>query len=132
MIDMNKEEIIEKLKEYNFDKNKYIVISGAAMVLLGIKDKTHDIDIAVKEDYKDYLVDNYNVTFDRMNEYNEPVYFIDNIVNFAVTYYTDIKEYVSGIPVQNVNDILKLKKGLNREKDKTDIEKLEEYKRLNI
>lgn len=129
---MNREEIIEKLKEYNFDKNKYIVISGAAMVLLGIKSKTHDIDIAVKEDYKDYLVDNYNVTFDRMNEHNEPVYFIDNIVNFAVTYYTDIKEYVSGIPVQNVNDILKLKKGLNREKDKTDIEKLEEYKRLNI
>lgn len=132
MIGMNREEIIEKLKEYNFDKNKYIVISGAAMVLLGIKSKTHDIDIAVKEDYKDYLVDNYNVTFDRMNEYNEPVYFIDNIVNFVVTYYTDIKEYVSGIPVQNVNDILKLKKGLNREKDKTDIEKLEEYKRLNI
>ena len=129
---MNKEEIIEKLKEYNFDKNKYIVISGAAMVLLGIKDKTQDIDIAVKDGYKDYLVDNYNVTFDRMNEYNEPVYFIDNIVNFAITYYTDKKEYVSGIPVQNVNDILKLKKGLNREKDKIDIEKLENYKRLNI
>ena len=129
---MNKEEIIEKLKEYNFDKNKYIVISGAAMVLLGIKSKTHDIDIAIKDGYKDYLVDNYNVTFDRMNEYNEPVYFIDNIVNFAVTYYTDKKEYVSGIPVQNINDILKLKKGLNREKDKIDIEKLENYKRLNI
>ena len=107
MIGMNKEEIIEKLKEYNFDKNKYIVISGAAMVLLGIKDKTQDIDIAVKDEYKDYLIDNYNVTFDRMNEYNEPVYFIDNIVNFAVTYYTDIKEYVKDIPVQNVNDILK-------------------------
>ena len=129
---MNKEEIIEKLKEYNIDKNKYIVISGAAMVLLGIKSKTHDIDIAVKEDYKDYLVDNYNVTFDRMNEYNEPVYYIDDIINFAITYYTDKKEYVSGIPVQNVNDILKLKKGLNREKDKIDIEKLENYKRLNI
>ena len=129
---MNKEEIIEKLKEYNFDKNKYIVISGAAMVLLGIKDKTQDIDIAVKDGYKDYLVDNYNVTFDRMNEYNEPVYFIDNIVNFAVTYYSEKKEYVNGIPVQNVNDILKLKKRLNREKDKIDIEKLENYKRLNI
>ena len=129
---MNKEEIIEKLKEYNIDKNKYIVISGAAMVLLGIKDKTQDIDIAVKDGYKDYLVDNYNVTFDRMNEYNEPVYYIDDIINFAITYYTDKKEYVSGIPVQNVNDILKLKKGLNREKDKIDIEKLENYKRLNI
>ena len=129
---MNRKEIIEKLKQYNFDKSNYIVISGAAMVLLGIKDKTSDIDIAVTQDYNDYLVDNYNVTFDRINEYNEPVYFIDNIINFAVTYYSDKKEYVEDIPVQNVNDILRLKKRLNREKDKIDIEKLEEYKRLNL
>ena len=129
---MNRKEIIEKLKQYNFDKSNYIVISGAAMVLLGIKDKTSDIDIAVTQDYNDYLVDNYNVTFDRINEYNEPVYFIDNIINFAVTYYSNKKEYVEDIPVQNVNDILRLKKRLNREKDKKDIEKLEEYKRLNL
>lgn len=129
---MNRKEIIEKLKQYNFDKSNYIVISGAAMVLLGIKDKTSDIDIAVTQDYNDYLVDNYNVTFDRINEYNEPVYFIDNIINFAVTYYSDKKEYIEDIPVQNVNDILRLKKRLNREKDKIDIEKLEEYKRLNL
>lgn len=129
---MNRKEIIEKLKQYNFDKSNYIVISGAAMVLLGIKDKTSDIDIATTQDYNDYLVDNYNVTFEKINEYNEPVYFIDNIVNFAVTYYSDKKEYVEDIPVQNVNDILRLKKRLNREKDKIDIEKLEEYKRLNL
>ena len=129
---MNKQEIIEKLKQYKFDKSNYIVISGAAMVLLGIKDKTSDIDIATTQDYNDYLVDNYNVTFEKINEYNEPVYFIDNIVNFAVTYYSDKKEYVEDIPVQNVNDILRLKKRLNREKDKIDIEKLEEYKRLNL
>lgn len=129
---MNRKEIIEKLKQYNFDKSNYIVISGAAMVLLGIKDKTSDIDIATTQDYNDYLVDNYNVTFEKINEYNEPVYFIDNIVNFAVTYYSDKKEYVEDIPFQNVNDILRLKKRLNREKDKIDIEKLEEYKRLNL
>ena len=129
---MNKQEIIEKLKQYKFDKSNYIVISGAAMVLLGIKDKTSDIDIATTQDYNDYLVDNYNVTFEKINEYNESVYFIDNIVNFAVTYYSDKKEYVEDIPVQNVNDILRLKKRLNREKDKIDIEKLEEYKRLNL
>ena len=50
MIDMNRKEIIEKLKQYNFDKSNYIVISGAAMVLLGIKDKTSDIDIATTQD----------------------------------------------------------------------------------
>lgn len=44
---MNKDKIIEVLKKYNFDKNSYVVISGAAMTMLGIKDKTNDIDIAV-------------------------------------------------------------------------------------
>ena len=47
MIDMNKEKIVDILKKYNFDKDEYIVISGACMVLYGIKETTSDIDISV-------------------------------------------------------------------------------------
>ena len=54
MIDMNKEDIINILNKYNFDKDNYVVISGAAMVLLGIKDKTSDIDISVTDSYYNY------------------------------------------------------------------------------
>ena len=43
---------------YRHDKNEYVVISGAAMALLGIKDHTSDIDIAVTEEYYDYLLKN--------------------------------------------------------------------------
>ena len=131
MIDMSKEDIIKKLKEYNFDKESYLVISGAAMVLLGIKDKTSDIDISVTEKYNDYLLNNYNCTFERINEYNKQAYFIDNIINFSTTYYTDNKVFVDNIPVQAPEEILDLKKKLNREKDKIDIEKIEKYMRLN-
>ena len=52
---MNKKDIYETLQKYNFEKNKYIVISGAAMVIQGVKDSTTDIDIAVSKDYYNYL-----------------------------------------------------------------------------
>ena len=96
MIDMNKEEILKVLKKYNFDKDKYIVISGAAMVLLGIKESTSDIDISVTKDYYDYLLENYNCTFEKVNEYNNKVYFIDNIINFGFDYYKHKCILISG------------------------------------
>ena len=36
---MNKKQIISFLKKLNLDENKYVVISGAAMVLYGFKEK---------------------------------------------------------------------------------------------
>ena len=52
---MNRKEIIKELKKYNLDPKKYIVISGAAMVLYGFKDETPDIDISVTKEYKKEL-----------------------------------------------------------------------------
>ena len=44
---LNREKIIEILNEYNFDCDKYVVLSSSAMVLHGIKKYTRDIDISV-------------------------------------------------------------------------------------
>ena len=54
------------------------------------------------------------------------VWFINNIINFSNHYYDtiDYEEYL-GYKVQKVESILKLKKELNRDKDKLDIEKIE-------
>ena len=127
MIDMNKDKIIEVLKKYNFDKNSYVVISGAAMTMLGIKDKTNDIDIAVTKDYYNYLIKNYKCEFEKINFNNNKVYFIDNIINFGIDFYCD-PIYINNIPVQQINEIINLKKILNREKDKMDIELINKYK----
>lgn len=127
MIDMNKKDIINTLKKYNFDPTKYIVISSAAMVLLGIKDTTKDIDIAVSDDYYEYLLNNYNCKFERINEYGKKVYFIHDIINFSSTYYKNNRLIIEEIPIQTANDILELKLFLKREKDYKDIELIKEY-----
>lgn len=97
---MNKEKIIETLKKYNFNKDKYLVISGAAMVLLGIKQNTSDIDIAVTDDYYNYLIENISCTIDRINEYGKTSYSIDQIIDFCTTYYEEDKLFIENIPVQ--------------------------------
>ncbi len=124
---MNKKEIIETLRKYNFDKDKYLVISGAAMVLLGIKESTTDIDIAVTDDYYKFLLENISCTFDRVNEYGMESYSIDNVIDFCTTYYDANKFFIEDIPVQEPQKILELKISLNREKDKKDIKLIKEY-----
>lgn len=118
---MNKDEIIKILKKYNFDKEKYIVISGASMVMHGIKDKTSDIDIAVSKDYYNYLLEHYECVFEVTNVFNHKIYLIDNIVSFGEDYFTK-PEFIEDIPVQTLEDVINLKKSLNRDKDKIDIE----------
>ena len=43
--EMNKTEIIRKLNELEFDKEDYWLITGGAMVIRGIREETHDIDL---------------------------------------------------------------------------------------
>ena len=121
---MNRENIIKILKKYNFDNEKYIVISGASMVIHGIKDNTSDIDIAVTKDYYEYLLNHYECIFEVTNMFNHRIYIIDNIINFGVDYFTK-PEFIEDIPVQTLDDVLSLKKSLNRDKDKKDIELIE-------
>ena len=127
MIDMNKEKIVKILNEYNLDKQEYIVISGAAMVLLGIKESTKDIDIGVTKDYYDYLLSHYNCVFDIYNVFNNACYMIDDTINFGIDYYTNDNVLIDGIPVQTIDDIINLKKSLNRKKDIEDIKKIKNY-----
>lgn len=127
MIDMNKQQIIKILKQYNFDSKEYIVISGAAMVLLGIKESTNDIDIAVTSNYSNYLLSKYECILEIINQYGVKVYFIDNIINFSTSYYSENKIFIDNIPVQSIQDIVNLKSKLNREKDKKDMKLIEEF-----
>ncbi len=124
---MNKKEILDCLQKYNFDTKQYLVISSAAMVILGLKESTSDIDIAVTETYYNFLLKNYDCVFERVNEYNKKCYLIDNIINFCTTYYEDKKTIIENIPIQPPQKILELKKSLNRKKDSNDIKVLKEY-----
>lgn len=128
---MNKEEIINILKKYNFDTSKYMIISGASLVIQGIKEKTSDIDIAVNPDYYEYLKNKYNCEFEKENE-GVIVYYIDGVINFSTNYFNE-KEIIlyEGLPVQSLEGIRNLKRRLNREKDIKDINLINKYLELN-
>ena len=124
---MNKKQIIETIEKYKLDKSKFIVISGAALVLLEQEKTTMDIDIWCDNDYCDYLLGNYDCKFERTNEFGEKAYLIDNIINFGTSFKPKDVEIIEGIQCSSLRDVLKLKKFLNRDKDKYIISKLEKY-----
>lgn len=123
---MNKDTIIKYINEYNLDKTKFVVISGAALVLLGVSETTNDIDICCEQDYVNYLLKNYNCQYKKINILGEKVYNLDNIFDFGVSFFPLKVEIVDNeIRCSSIKDILKLKKFLNREKDRKIIKKLE-------
>ena len=124
---MNREDILNQLKKYNLDTKNFIIIGSAALVLKGIKESTHDIDIATTKEYNNHLLKNFKCQFQKEID-GHKVYFIDNIINFSTHYYNDFKgEWIEGYLTQTPNEVLKLKETLNREKDKKDIKLILDY-----
>lgn len=106
---MNKEKIISLLKKFNFDKEDYIILSGAAMVLRNLKDTTNDIDIAVSDKLYNELLDNYNCIFE-LNVDGYDVWYIDNIINFSNHFYKEAEyDCYNGYGIQTKNSIKILK-----------------------
>ncbi len=128
---MNKAEILNKLNEYNFDTNEYIVISSAALVIQGVKEGTKDIDISVTPKYYKYLEENYNCELERYDEKNNiNIYYIDDVINFSTNYYSEDKDdfiLLDGIKIQSISSVTRLKNMLNRPKDIKDIDLINKF-----
>ena len=46
---MNKEEVFNLLKELNFPKDEFYILSGASLVIRGIREKCSDLDLCISE-----------------------------------------------------------------------------------
>lgn len=121
---MNKKEMIELLKAEGLDTKDTVVVMGGALLLHGLRNETHDIDINVsQETYKSFLDRGYKTDLNSigrhrilvMNGENEIEIFDDGIAE--VQY-----EEIDGVYVQTLESILNWKRILNREKDQKDIE----------
>lgn len=118
---MNRNEILNTLDKYDLDTSSFIIISGSAMVLYGFKDETDDIDIAVTKDYYDRLFTTFNPTLEKHFEDRNDAYMIDGIINFSTNFYSEDSVQISNYRVQTIEELIKLKEGLNREKDKLEL-----------
>lgn len=120
---LNKKDIEQLLKQLNFDPQEYIVISGAAMVIQGIKQETNDIDIVISNQLEATL-NKKNYKF-HLGDYNNHIYELGRIELFHVFYEETEYIEIDGIRFATLESILKLKQKLNRKKDLIDIKTLD-------
>lgn len=113
---MNKKEIIKLLDKYDLDREKIIVASSAALVLLNIKEKTDTIEIHADKNYEKEVKKTYNF----QNGIIDDIIYIN-----PASLDKDIKR--SGYYVQSPEDIIKIAD----EEDKINIKKYINIKNMN-
>lgn len=122
---LNKEAILKKLETLNLNKDKIIIISGAALVLQDIIEHTSDIDLSCEKEY--YKEINWNT---KIGYFNTEIKYYD-CFEIGTNFY-DINEIttVNKFNIQNLNSIYKLKLLENKLKDKETIKKLEKILKI--
>lgn len=127
---MNRKELIAALESLPFDKDKYVVISGGALVLYGILEDTEDVDIKMAPNiFGQYRKE--GCKFEKTNKYDYLYRLIDPAKEFevevAVQDYspTDV-ETVSGFTVVSLKTQLVWMLKNNRTKDQCKIQLIRE------
>lgn len=119
---MKAEDIRRRLAELALDTNEYRINAGGAMVLHGLREETHDLDIWCTKKLGDALAQRCDVQV-----------LPDGTRRFVPAPDVEIYEnmlpgetvFLNDIPVAPLEDVLALKRQLNREKDQRDIAVLE-------
>ena len=119
---MKAEDIRQRLAELALDTNEYRINAGGAMVLHGLREETHDLDIWCTKKLGDTLAQRCDVQVlpDGTRRF-VPAPDVEIYENML----TGETVFLNGIPVAPLEDVLALKQQLNREKDRRDIAVLE-------
>ena len=131
-------DIFQRIAELNLPLGQYVVIGGGILEVLGIRD-TKDLDIVVTQELFEKLRQSKN--------YNEEmrwgkVFLIGDGIEIGVRlewehYHCTTEEAIKtatvirGIPFLNLEETIKFKKAMGREKDFKDIVLIEDYLKNN-
>ena len=124
---MDKQEITALLKEAAFDPREYWLVSGAAMVLYGIRDRTRDIDLGCTSRMADRL-ENEGYRVEVLRDGSRRIVFSETIELFENWMEGQAASF-EGLPVVSLDGLLKMKEQLGREKDLKDIRRIQEYRK---
>lgn len=123
---VNKEQILKLLSKLNFPKDEYYVLSGASMVIRGIRKQAKDLDLCISKELFKKIKDKYSLSEDKKNEYG--FYHISDLIEVVVNNKEDFNmEVCNPYNLEDLNTILKFKTKRNTQKDQIDIEKIKEY-----
>ena len=123
---MNKLEIIGLLKELNFPKDEYYVLSGASLVLRGLKENAKDLDLCISEELFNQIKDKYFLTDNKKNSCG--FYEINDKLEIVVDKKENFKmEKGDMYNFEDLQTILNFKINRNLPKDQKDIENIRKY-----
>lgn len=120
---MTKSEIIARLKQLNYARGEYWVVAGSAMVLHGLRDTTHDIDLGCTKALADAL-ENDGCKTVVLDDGTRKISAAEDIEIFENWLFDDII-VIDGVPVISLSGLLEMKKQLGRAKDIEDIKLIE-------
>lgn len=118
-VPMKKEDIIRTVNALPFEKQEFWLTAGAAMVLHGLRENTHDLDIGCTSRMADQLEALGYRSMDERPDHRRFVYTTD--VEFSENFFLGARTLAEGIPVLTLESLLEMKLLLNREKDQKDI-----------
>ena len=127
---MKKIELLNLLKELNFPKDEYYVLSGASLVLRGIRKEANDLDLCISEELFNEIKNKFNLTDERKNECG--FYKINDNLEIVVNKKEDFKmEIGEKYNLEDLQTILDFKIKRNKPKDQKDIENIKKHLEKN-
>lgn len=121
---MTKQKINELLSELNLNINDYYIFFDASLVIRGIKETCKYLSICTTQEIFESLKLKYNdiksLDIDLYQLSNEIVVFVDDKENFMC-------EIVESYPLEDLDELLELKKQRDPERNKEDIMKIKKY-----
>ena len=123
---MKKIELLNLLEELDFPKDEYYVLSGASLVLRGIREEANDLDLCISEELFKQIKDKFNLTDEKKNECG--FYKINDNLEIVVDKKEDFKmEIGEKYNLEDLQTILDFKLKRNKPKDQKDIENIKKY-----
>ena len=119
---MNKEELLNLIESVKIDSNEFTILSSGALVLRGILEFAHDLDIAVTDKGLNQLKENYNLI-----KKDNGWYIVTENIECVPDDMENKKEKYENYYLQDINDYLKFIKSSGRKKDIDRIPIVEEY-----
>ena len=119
---MNKEELIRLIDSLNLSNEDFTILSSGALVIRGILDIAHDLDIAVSENGLNKLSENFDLISKGNNWYT-----VNENIECVLDNMEGKKELVDGYYLHDINQYLKEMESSNKEKHKLRIPLVKKY-----
>lgn len=119
---MTKQDILDRHASLGLDAGEYWVVAGAAMVLYGLRERTHDIDLGCTPALADRLERQYAP--ERFPDGTRAFHIGDDVEIFE-NYRIGPATAVCGVPAVTLDGLCAMKRALGREKDLRDVALIE-------